>query len=244
MTTVDVRVVRFAWTKRVYVPIGVLMMAIAIVGFWPTYFSHLLKGTLDKVPIIHVHAAVFTGWLILVIAQATLAGRGRIPLHRKVGRIGMAYGVVLIVVGVLTAISQFASRVKTGNFQQAEARLLAPLTDMLVFAPVLFAAWIYRRKPEIHKRLIVVATTILLVAAVHRTALFGGPPPPLGILLAIWLAPIAVGMLHDVLTHRVIHPVYVVGIGLVLLLKSRAPLRETGAWKSFAAWLATFFNAS
>lgn len=219
------------------------MMAVAIVGFWPTYFSYLVSGTLDKAPIIHLHAAVFTGWLILVIAQAALAGRGRVQLHRKVGSLGMAYGGLLIVVGLLTAVAQFATRVKAGDFQQAEARLLAPLTDMVVFAPVLFAAWVYRRKPEIHKRLIVVATTILLVAAVHRTALFGGPPPPLGVLLALWLSPIAVGMVHGVVTRRMVHPVYIVGVGLVLLLKWRAPLRETDAWKSFASWLATPFAA-
>ncbi len=217
------------------------MMAIAIVGFWPTYFSHLLKGTLDKVPVIHLHAVVFMGWLVLVVTQAALAGRGRIPLHRKVGRVGVAYGVLLILAGWLTAITQFATRVRAGDLELAERRLFAPLTDMLFFAPVLWAAWAYRRKPEIHKRLIVVATTVLLIAAVHRIAFLGGPPPPLALLLAIWLAPIGIGVAHDVLTRRLIHPVYILGIALVLLMKLRGPLRQTEAWRDFAAWLATFF---
>ena len=94
MTTIDVRGTPQAWTKRVYVPIGLLMLAIAIVGFWPTYFSHLVNGSLDKVLVIHLHAAVFSGWLVLVIVQATLAGRGRIVLHRKIGKVGLAYGVL------------------------------------------------------------------------------------------------------------------------------------------------------
>lgn len=239
MTTVDVRSTPSAWTKRVYVPIGVLMLAIAIVGFWPTYFSHLVNGSLDKVPIIHVHAAVFSGWLVLVIIQATLAGRGRIQQHRKIGKVGMAYGVLLILIGWLTALTQFATRVKAGDLQVAESRLFAPLTDMLFFAPVLAAAWAYRRKPEIHKRLIVVATTILLIAAVHRITFLGGPPPPAPFLFGIWLLPIAIGMGHDFLTRRLVHPVYIVGILLVVLMKQRGPLHDTAAWKGFVAWLAT-----
>ncbi len=228
-----------AWTGRIYLPIGVLMLVIAVVGFWPTYFSHLSAGTLDKSPVIHLHSVIFSGWLLLVITQAVLAGRGRIALHRRVGRAGMAYGVVVVVVGWLTAFSQFAMRVETGNMAEATRRLFAPFTDMLVFGPVLWAAWHYRDKPEIHKRLIVTGTAILLVAAVHRMTFLGGPPPPTPLLLAIWLSPIALGVAHDAVTRRLIHPVYPIGVVLILLMKFRAPLRETEAWQGFTAWLAT-----
>jgi hypothetical protein len=61
----------------VYVPATLVATLIALVGFWPTYFGPLLAGTADGVPIIHVHAAVYSGWLMLVIAQGVLAATGR-----------------------------------------------------------------------------------------------------------------------------------------------------------------------
>jgi hypothetical protein len=230
-------------TIRIYIPVAFVTILIALAGFWPTYFGPLVAGSLQKVPVIHVHAAVFMGWLMLVGTQAFLAATGRIALHMKVGRIGMGYGVFLILVGLITAFSQFAVRVEAGNIEEAQNRLFAPLTDMLVFAPLLAAAWYYRRKPEIHKRLIIVATTVLLVAAVHRIVFLGGRPPPAPQLLLVWLAPIYLGMAYDLLKRRLVHPVYLLGIVVVLLLKfARPPLRGSAAWRDFASWLTTYYT--
>ena len=247
MTTASLRAARVARSSlagRIYLPVGVLALVIAIVGFWPTYFSHLVRGTLDRPPVFHLHAVVFTGWLLLLIAQASLAGMGRIALHRRIGRIGIGYGVILVAVGLLIAFYQFAVRVRAGDMDTARIRLLAPFSDMVVFAPVLWAAWRYRNKPETHKRLMVVATTILLVAAVHRMTIFGAPPAPTPLLLAVWLSPIALAMAHDFIRSRMVHPAYLIGVVLVLAMKFRAPLRETGAWRGFTGWLATFFVGS
>lgn len=229
---------------RVYLPVAFLAVLIALAGFWPTYVGPLLGGTLQKVPIIHVHAAVFTGWLLLVIAQASLAATGRIRLHMRIGAVGMGYGVLVILIGLVTAFSQFAMRVAAGHVQEAGDRLFAPLTDMLVFAPLLAAAWMYRRRPEIHKRLIVVATTVLLVAAVHRMAFLGGPPPPWPKVLLVWLMPIGIAMAHDYARRRIVHPVYLLGIGLVLLLKFRGDLglRDSAAWRVFSDWATALYS--
>ena len=149
-----------------YVGLALLSVAIAAVGFWPTYFGPLVAGTVDKTPIIHLHAAVYVGWLAIFVTQAVLAATGRIAAHMKLGRFAIGYGVLVIVVGLLTAFARFAVRVRAGEVAAAQAQLLGPLLDMLVFAPLFAAAIYYRRKPELHKRLMIVATTSLLIAAV------------------------------------------------------------------------------
>jgi hypothetical protein len=162
----------------------------------------------------------------------------------KVGRYGMAWGVIVLIVGWATAFAAFGGRIQAGYFEQARIALVAPLTDLLFFAPVLAAAWIYRRRPEIHKRLIVVATTTLLIAAAHRAAIFvfGGPPPPLAPVLALWLTPILVGMIHDFVKRRTVHPIYLLGIGLVLVMKfGRGWIHRTESWNDFTSWLTTFY---
>ena len=225
-----------------YVAIAILCACIALLGFWRTYFGRFLSGTVDVPPIIHVHAVTFSGWLCLLITQAVLAGSGRITLHMKLGKIVMIYGVMLILVGEATAFSVFAARVRAGDIPGAQAGLFAPATDLLVFAPFLAAAWFYRRKPEIHKRLIVVATTILLIAPAHRATnwIFGGPPPPLLPVLLLWTAPIILGLGLDLVRRRQVHPVYLFGIAAIMFLKFfRRPLATAEAWKDFVGWVTT-----
>ena len=101
----------------------------------------------------------------------------------------------------------FALRVRAGDVADAQAQLLGPLLDMLVFAPFFAAAIYYRRKPELHKRLMIVATTSLLIAAVGRMQFLGEPRVVLVHL--IWTAPILLAMAHDFWRQRRVHPVYV-----------------------------------
>lgn len=230
--------------RRLYTALGIVALIIAVMGFWPTYFGPLLAGTLHTVPLIHLHATVFVGWLLLVIAQATLAARGHRALHIKVGRFGFVYGAFVVLIGLATAFDQFAMRIAAGEVQQAQDRLFVPLTDMVVFAPILAAAWLYRHQPQVHKRLIVVATTILLIAAVHRMTFVLGerPIPPYRILL-VWLSPIYVGMIYDWVKLRTIHPVYLIGIAAIVYLKFfRMPLFESAVWKNFSRWLVEFYR--
>ncbi len=228
---------------RIYVPVGIVATLIALTGFWPTYFGPLFTGTVNAAPIIHVHAAVFVGWLLIVIGQATLAATGHKALHIKLGHFGILYGFFVTLIGVVTAFALFGARVHAGKSQVAQARLFVPLTFLVVFLPFLIADWAYRRRPEIHKRLIIVATTILLIAAVHRMTHVLGPRPidPMKVLL-VWLAPIYIAMAYDLVKSRRVHPVYLVGIAAVIYLKfGRVPLSKSEAWKDFAAWVTTFY---
>ena len=125
----------FAIPNPFYIGLSMLVTAIAFVGFWPTYFGPLLAGTVDKLPVIHLHAAVYVGWLVIFIAQVTFAATRRMDLHVRLGNIAIGYGVLVIVMGVTVAISMFAVRVQAGNVEDAQGRLVAPLADMVFFAP-------------------------------------------------------------------------------------------------------------
>ena len=130
---------------------------------------------------------------------------------------------------------------RAGEVVAAQAQLLGPLLDMLVFAPLFAAAIYYRRKPELHKRLMIVATTSLLIAAVARMPFLGAPRNQL-LLHLIWIAPILLAMAHDFWRQRKVHPVYVLGL-VVLVLEGplvRRPARQSETWQNMAGWLATW----
>ncbi len=223
--------------RRCYVAIGWLMALIAVVGFWPSYLGPLLAGTSEHAPVIHLHAAVYAGWLVLFITQVNLVSNSQMVLHRRLGKGGAVYGVMMIVVGLLTTFSRFATRIEAGRLEEAQRALLYPLTDMLIF-PVFFGAAIaYRKKPEIHKRLMVVASTYLLIAAVLRLPFLGSPRSQI-LFLSIWLSPIFLGMIYDFITRRMVHPVYIVGAVVLAISGFRDPLRSTKIWLEFTNGLA------
>ncbi len=223
--------------RRCYVAIGWLMALIAVAGFWPSYFGPLFAGTSEHAPVIHLHAVVYAGWLVLFITQASLVSNNRAVLHRRLGKGGAVYGVLMIMVGLLVTFSRFATRIEAGRLEEAQRALLYPLTDMLIF-PVFFGAAIaYRKKPEIHKRLMVVASTYLLVAAALRLPFLGSPRSQV-LFLAIWLSPIFLGMIYDFISRRMVHPVYVIGVAVLAISGFRDPLRSTEVWLEFTSGLA------
>jgi len=242
MATTTASIPRATAPRRPYVALAALTALIAIVGFWPTYFGPLVAGTVDKTAIIHVHAAVYVGWLAIFMTQAVLAATGRVASHIKLGRFAIGYGVVVIVVGVITAFARFALRVRAGEAAAAQAQLLGPLLDMLVFAPLFAAAVYYRRTPELHKRLMIVATTSLLIAAATRMPIVGGPSGRVLLLHLIWTAPILLAMAHDFWRQRKVHPIYVLGL-VILVLEGplvRTPARQSQLWMDASRWLVTW----
>jgi hypothetical protein len=229
-------------TRRIFVPLALLAAVMAAVGFWPSYFGLLLKGTLDTQLVIHLHAAVFVTWLALFIAQAALAATGRIALHVRLGPWLFAFGVLLVAMGLTTAFARFGYYYRVeGDLARAQTRLFGPVRDMIVFVPWLAAGWIYRRRPEIHKRIMLVATNVLLVAAIGRMAFLGRPvPEPL--FLLVWPLPIYIAIAYDYVTKRIIHPVYVIGLAAMIAMRLVLPLRGSEAWLAFTAWLAALYR--
>lgn len=222
---------------RFYLYLSGWMWLMAIVGFGPGYVSALLDGSWTRSIPVHLHAAVYVGWLGLFTWQVSLPARGQLVEHRRLGRYLVGYAVAMIAVGLVVTFSRFADRVAADQLELAQQMLIHPLSDMVIF-PVLFALAIgYRRSPTVHKRLMVVATTFLLVAAVGRMAFLGRPAHPL-VYDLVWLSPIWIAMVRDVLIHRRLHPAYAVGLLALGLVPYRSLLVETSPYQDFTVWLA------
>lgn len=92
------------------------------------------------------------------------------------------------------------------------------------------AAVVARKKPELHKRLMVVAGTSLLVAATIRMQFLGSQ----WLAHAIWFSPIILTMLADYGRRRAVHPVFLIGLAALLLQSPmfRPAVRSTEFWRS------------
>jgi hypothetical protein len=224
----------------IVIPLAFLMAAIAVAGFWRTYFGALFAGQSQAKWPFHLHVAIFMGWIGLVILQSYLAITGRTALHVKVGKFGMAYGAALVAFGLGLSLWVFARKVAAVGVDGVRGGFLVPLVDMLTYSIFLGAAWVTRRRPEYHRRFILLATNTILIAAVGR--LFGGTASVAARdtipFLLLWLSPLWIAMVYDWLRHRTLHAVYVAGAFLLIALRYRQLLRETDTWMAVSHWLA------
>jgi hypothetical protein len=228
---------------RLYLPATILIIAFAFIGFWPTYFGPALKGRVHVPPLIHLHAVIYVTWLALFATQVALAATNRVKLHMQLGRWIMAYGIIVVVAGLMALAQGFGTRLATEDVFRAQRWLFGVLKDLIFFVPFLVAGWIYRQKPEIHKRLMIVATTILVLPAVSRMS-FLGVPVPLWKFMLVWPLPVYFLMIHDFYKKRLIHPVYLIGVAAMLTMRLILPFGSSDAWQSIAAVITAFYRAT
>jgi hypothetical protein len=231
---------RRAQRRWFYTGVSVLITVIVLAGFGPSLYESLVLGV-PRHWAIHLHAAVFLGWLVLLIGQTVLAARGQLALHRRIGNVAIAYGVAMVILGLVAGLVVPAVYVEAGIWPLARAAsfLATIFADMALFGGFFGAAIAYRRRPEIHKRLMLLAATALILPGVARLwfieAMFAGGvgAGDLSVLVIVWLAPLFVGMAYDLATARRIHAVYWIGVAISVVSLARFPLAQTGAWRAF-----------
>jgi hypothetical protein len=203
-----------------------------VIGFGPTYFYKPFRPSPPLIPLLHVHGIVFTAWLLLVIVQSALVRSGRVALHMRLGMLGAFLAASVVVLGILVARNG-AIRGVSGDGMGPLGFMIFPFGQIVLYAGFIGAGLWYRRKPEIHRRLILVGTICMLTPAISRMV-----DRRAVLAMFITLGFVVVAMIHDFLTRRKVHPVYI--IGAVILLVSgplRAAVGPTAAWESFARLL-------
>lgn len=239
-----------------YVWMAGVCALIAFGGFAPTYWLQLAPATFIGAPLIHLHAALFSGWTLLFLSQTVLAANGRIDHHRAWGVAGVSLATAMIVVGAATAIQGFNAQIADGHGAAQRMFLIVPISALVVFAAFFATALANVNRPEIHKRLMLLATVSLLQAAMARvffTLITGGGPgrrpglgPPGTVIQTV--APglivdllIVAAMIYDWRTRGRPHSAYVIGGGLLLAAQLlRVPLSTTPTWLHMADHLAAF----
>jgi FtsH-binding integral membrane protein len=212
---------------------ALVMLATVFVGFAHTYYlAGLYRAPLPS-RIIHIHGAVFSCWILLLVAQTSLVSAGRVDIHRRLGLAGFFLGCLMVVLGVAAATDALSRGAPAGRDPQMF--YIVPLTDILVFAVLLYFAFRARRDPPAHKRFIYIATIALLTPAIVRLPFaFVYRKSPVVSLFAEGFLLVLVG--YDLWSTRRIHRATLwAGIFLVIVLQTRFPLGKTAAWHAFAA---------
>jgi hypothetical protein len=223
-----------AYDRQFYTGMAIVAAAVVIFGFSPTYF---LRSSYQSTPLptyLQIHGFLFTTWIALFIAQTSLVAARRTNVHRRLGWATAALAVVMVVVGTTAGILSMRRQVEAGNVDQALAFLTTPLFSMVVFATLVAAAIRLRRDPQTHKRLMLLATISILDAAVARLP-FGFLRTSTWTFMAATDVLLIVAILYDVASRRRVHPAYLWGGLLIVVVQAlRIPVGATDAWQTIA----------
>jgi hypothetical protein len=227
---------RTALERWFYFGMAWLVLAVVAYGFGRGLAGRLLQPAAPLPWILHVHALVFSGWVLLFLVQSGLVRGHAVRLHRRLGTLGAVLGTALPVLGVATALAMRQWHARQGPVN--DAFLAVSFNDMLTFAVAFGLALRWRRRPDRHRRLMLIASCALTVAAFARF-------PRTLVPADTWYAGvdllIGLGLLRDRIVDGRVHRVYAIGLpaviagqALALYLALAAP---TGWLALLRAWL-------
>ncbi len=219
------------YDRLFYTGMATAIALVVLVGFAPTYYLRP-RFFSEGLPLyLHVHGAVFSAWVVLLVAQTALVAARKTPLHRSVGWVGAGLAALVAAVGVTAAILSGRQNIEAGFDDPARVFLTVPLFSMTVFVALVAAAVAVRARPQTHKRLMLLATINLLDAPIAR---WPGTPGLTAVYVLVDLFIVA-GILYDLATRRRVDPAYLWGGALVV---GGQVLREivgpTAAWHAIA----------
>jgi hypothetical protein len=221
-----------------YTGMAIAILITVFAGFSRTWFLRPYFSQVQAlIPVLIVHGIIFSSWIALFITQTSLIAARRTRTHMRLGIAGGVIACLMIVVGTITAIIRAKGPSPIPDVNPLSF-LTIPLGDILVFAILVGAAFYYRRRADMHKRLMLLATIGILPAAVARLPFdFIQRTGPLAFfgLADLFIIPC---LIFDLITRGKPHRATVLGGALIVISHPlRMLIGMTHAWLVFATWI-------
>ena len=151
-----------------------LILALMLLGF-QQYYLHgkAYPGRPIAPPIrtlVHLHAAAMTAWVVLFLIQPLLIATGNRRVHMVVGSFGAGLAACIVILGLSLGIQgrEYTPPVvriwglTPGQF------MMVPVATVSLFGLLVALGVMTRRRPDVHRPLMLMATLIAIPAAVSR----------------------------------------------------------------------------
>ena len=201
------------WDRNFFLLYVALIWLGICAGFGPDILSHIETHAPPYPLIVHFHAPAFVAWLVLLTTQVLLVRAGRADIHRKLGIVGAALAIVMVMLGPATAI--VVDGLQFGTPKSDPAFISVQLTDMLAFAGLVTGGILWRKDAATHKRFMLLATLYISDAGFARwlgqsvMAYLGAGFWAMGAGLYGASDTLIVGLgIYDLITRRRLHSVY------------------------------------
>jgi hypothetical protein len=145
----------------------ILLLAIALLGFWNSYFSRIFNSNYTTEFYIHFHACIALAWILILIAQPLLISKGKIVEHRLVGRISFVVFPVLCISILLLAHHKNAS-----SFPESIKSLFIPFKDLCLLLIAYVSAVVVNKYSRWHYQWMIVTGIVFIEPALVRAISF------------------------------------------------------------------------
>ncbi len=219
-------------------PWVVLLLAVAVFGFWKPYFSQL--GAAQGMA--HLHAASMLAWIGMLVAQPLLIRSRQLAWHRRIGK--ASYAVVPLIVVSAFALAQFRISQAPPEMMPIQQFILFLGVSMAILFAVIWGLGIrHRHEPAMHARYMAGTALALIDPSMVRVLIFWVPsvPPPFYQLITFGIvyAILALLIVLDRKSARGRSALWVL-LGLFAMLHiSIMTVPATQAWQRFAVWYAS-----
>jgi hypothetical protein len=158
----------------------IVLAALALLGFWPTYFSKFFNGTADFKFYFHFHVAVITLWVASLITQPILIRRKQLKWHRLIGKFSYILIPLIFISVILVAHSRHSASEKNLDIQ-----FFVPFKDLVILVTAYSIAIINRHNIDLHARGMIVCGLVFIEPALSRFIDYAIAPFPTAYFLTI-----------------------------------------------------------
>lgn len=232
-----------------YAATAALLLVLMLLGFQQFYLHGKAYPGRELAPpirtLIILHGVGMSAWMLLFLLQPLLILTGNRRIHRMLGYIGAGLAACIVILGFRLGIeSTLVSPPELKIWGLVPKQFLAvPIVSILIFAGFVFIGVWHRRRPEVHRPMMLLASLAAMPAAVSRIdaisdlyrgtvweSLFG---PSFATLLlgALFL------LLKWRLTRSVSRPFALGYVALVAASVGIMMLATTSAWDGVASYL-------
>lgn len=135
-------------------------MALVIVAGFSVQLA-MGRSSFSAPPLVHAHAVVFMGWVVIYLLQNVFVATGRLALHRRLGWVAAAWIVPMLILGFAVTIAIVRRGGVPFFFKPLQFLVFDPVS-LLTFAGLTIAAILMRRQTDWHRRLHFCAMAVLL----------------------------------------------------------------------------------
>lgn len=215
MTTISERLpVSDGRDDRFFLGGAFAMTAVIVAGF--SLQLGMGRSSFSSPLLVHAHAIVFMGWVVIYLLQNLFATTGRMALHRPLGWIAAAWMVPMLGLGCAVTVAMVRRGAVPFFFRPLQFLVFDPVT-LFTFAGLTVAAILLRRQTDWHRRLHFCGMTLLLGPGFGRLL----PMPFLApwaweVIVAVCLLFPAAGMWSDRRRSGRVHPAWAWGVAAII----------------------------
>lgn len=211
MATTAFSPIRVRSDNRFFLVMAFVMAATIVAGF--SLQLAMGRSSFSEPLLVHAHAVVFMGWVVIYVAQNWFAVIGPLRLHRVLGWIALGWIVAMLCLGTAVTVAMVREGRTPFFFLPLHFMVFDPLV-IIGFGGLTIAGVVFRKQTDWHRRLNYCGMTMLTGPAFGRLL-----PVPFLIpyayhaVLATTLVFPVIGMIADARRTGRVHPAWFWGLG-------------------------------